>query len=234
VTTGNGNGSATGGPDFEAERREMVARQIHNRGIRSSRVIEAMETVPRHLFVPPEQASAAYTDSPLPIGGGQTISQPYIVAAMAEALSLDGRERVLDVGAGCGYQAAVLSRLAREVIGVETQHALAAASRERLVRLGFRNVRIEEGDGSLGWPIGAPYQAILVAAGAPAIPQPLIDQLAEGGRLVLPVGTADHQELLRITKLERRITTESLFACRFVPLIGLHGWPSAPAGSTQG
>ncbi len=230
----NGNGdAATTGPDFEAERQEMVARQIRNRGIRSLRVIEAMEAVPRHLFVAPEHSAAAYTDTPLPIGAGQTISQPYMVAAMAEALSLNGQERVLEVGAGCGYQAAVLSRLAREVIAVETQPLLAVGARERLMQLGFDNIRIEEGDGSLGWPAGAPFDAILVAAGSPSVPQPLIQQLSEGGRLVIPVGPADHQELLRLTKKEGKIIRESLFACRFVPLIGSYGWPSAPPGSTQ-
>jgi protein-L-isoaspartate(D-aspartate) O-methyltransferase len=227
MTSANGNGSANTGPDFEAERREMVARQIRGRGIRSARVIEAMETVPRHLFVSAEHAAAAYTDSPLPIGEGQTISQPFMVAAMAEALALEGPERVLEVGAGSGYQAAILSRLAREVIAVETQPALAASVRERLLRLGFANIRIEEGDGTLGWPSDAPYQAILVTAGAPAVPQPLIDQLAEGGRLVIPVGPADHQQLLRITKSGGRTTQESLYACRFVPLIGIHGWRPA-------
>ncbi len=232
MTIGNGNGSATANPGFEAERREMVARQVRRRGIRSPRVIEAMETIPRHLFVPPEHATAAYTDSPLPIGEGQTISQPYMVAAMAEALLLDGQGRVLEVGAGCGYQAAVLSKLAQEVIAVETQPALAVAARERLLRLGFTSVRIEHGDGSLGWPAGAPYQAILVAAGAPSIPPPLIDQLSEGGRLVIPVGPTDHQELLRVTKREGNIIQESLFPCRFVPLIGLHGWRSDAPGST--
>jgi protein-L-isoaspartate(D-aspartate) O-methyltransferase len=231
--SGNGNGSAPTGPNFEAERRAMVARQIRHRGIRSPRVIDAMETVPRHLFVPPEHTPAAYADSPLPIGEGQTISQPYMVAAMAEALSLEGPERLLEVGAGSGYQAAVLSRLAREVIAVETQPALADAARERLARLGFANVRVEQGDGSLGWPADAPYDAILVAAGAPAIPQPLVDQLAEGGRLVIPVGPADHQELVRITKKEGKIFREALFACRFVPLIGSHGWPPASAESTE-
>jgi protein-L-isoaspartate(D-aspartate) O-methyltransferase len=233
VNNGNGDAAKMAGPDFEAERQEMVARQIRNRGIRSLGVIEAMEAVPRHLFVPPEHASAAYTDTPLPIGAGQTISQPYMVAAMAEALSLSGHERVLEVGADCGYQAAVLSRLAREVIAVETQPLLAAGARERLMRLGFDNIRIEEGDGSLGWPADAPFDAILVAAGAPSVPQPLLQQLSEGGRLVIPVGPADHQELLRLTKKEGKIIRESLFACRFVPLIGLCGWPSAPPGSTQ-
>jgi len=213
MTSANGNGSFDGSPNFEAERREMVARQIRGRGIRPAGVIEAMETVSRHLFVPPEYA-AAYTDSPLPIGEGQTISQPFMVAVMAEALALEGSERVLEVGAGSGYQAALLSRLAQEVIAVETQPALAAAVRERMLRLGFANVRIEEGDGTLGWPAGAPYQAILVTVGAPAVPQPLIDQLAEGGRLIIPVGSADHQQLFRIIKSGGRTTQESLYACR--------------------
>ena len=227
MTSANGSGSSNDGPSFEAERREMVARQIRGRGIRSARVIQAMETVPRHLFVSPEHAIAAYADSPLPIGEGQTISQPFMVAAMAEALALEGSERVLEVGAGSGYQAAILSRLAREVTAVETQPALAASVRERLSRLGFANIRIEEGDGSLGWPPGAPYQAIVVTAGASAVPQPLIDQLAENGRLVIPVGTAERQELLRIVKSGGPTTQESLYACRFVPLIGIHGWRPA-------
>jgi protein-L-isoaspartate(D-aspartate) O-methyltransferase len=229
----NGTNSANDSPDFEAERREMVARQIRERGIRATRVIQAMETVPRHNFVPTEQAAQAYADSPLPIGKGQTISQPFMVAAMAEALSLEGSERVLEVGAGCGYEAAVLSQLCREVIAVETQPVLAAAARQRLLRLGFTNVRIEEGDGSLGWPADAPYPAILVTAGARAIPQPLIDRLAEGGRLVIPVGPADHQELLRVTKSAGRTTQESLYACRFVPLIGMYGWQAGSTGSTR-
>src|ERR1700683_5853921 len=138
--------------NFEAPRGEMVARQIRGRGIHSQRVLDAMMDVPRHLFVSRGQASQAYADEPLPIGGGQTISQPFMVAAMAEAVSLEGSERVLEVGAGSGYQAAVLSLLAREVIAVESQPALAAAARDRLSRLGYSNVRVEEGDGSMGWP----------------------------------------------------------------------------------
>jgi protein-L-isoaspartate(D-aspartate) O-methyltransferase len=233
VTISNGNATGAANPEFEAARREMVAHQIRHRGIRSPRVIKAMETVPRHLFVPLEHAPAAYADSPLPIGEKQTISQPYMVAAMAEALALAGHEKVLEVGAGSGYQAAVLSQLAQQVIAVETQPALAAAAHERLNRLGFQNVRIEEGDGSLGWPAEAPYDAILVAAAAPSIPQPLLDQLSEGGRMVIPVGSAGQQELLRVTKREGNVLTESFFACRFVPLIGAHGWPPAPPESTQ-
>jgi protein-L-isoaspartate(D-aspartate) O-methyltransferase len=215
-----------------AQRCEMVERQIRARGIQSQRVLDAMASVPRHLFVPAAHVADAYADSPLSIGAGQTISQPYMVAAMADALSLEGCEKVLEVGGGSGYQAAVLSLLAREVIAVESQPALAEAARERLALLGYGNVRIEMGDGSLGWPLhssgDAPYDAILVTTGAPAVPPPLIEQLAEGGRLVIPVGAADQQELVRVVKRHGRVTQESLLACRFVPLLGRYGWhPSA-------
>jgi protein-L-isoaspartate(D-aspartate) O-methyltransferase len=210
----------------EAARSEMVERQLRARDIHSPLVLDAMAAVPRHLFVPPEHAVEAYSDSPLPIGEGQTISQPYMVAAMAEALSLDGQEKILEIGAGSGYQAAVLSLLAREVIAVESQISLAAAARERLARLGYQNVRIEMGDGSMGWPADSPYDAILVTAGAPGIPPPLIDQLAEGGRLLIPVGEARQQDLVRMVKRNGRTTRESLFACRFVPLLGRYGWPT--------
>jgi protein-L-isoaspartate(D-aspartate) O-methyltransferase len=220
----NGDRVASAGRDFEAERRDMVARQIRDRGIRSARVLEAMETVPRHLFVPAEFVRGAYADEPLPIGEGQTISQPFMVAAMADALSLEGHERVLEVGCGSGYQAAVLSRLARDVIAVEVQSVLAVSARERLARLGYANVIVEKGDGSAGWPASAPYDAILVTAAAPEVPKPLIDQLAEGGRLVIPVGGSQHQELLRIVKREGRTTERSLYSCRFVPLLGRYGW----------
>lgn len=209
---------------FEDARREMVARQIEQRGIRDPRVLQAMLSVPRHLFVPEEYVNASYTDEPLPIGERQTISQPFMVAAMAEALLLKGLERALEIGAGSGYQAAVLSRLASEVIAVEAQTVLASSARERLARLGYENVRVEEADGSMGWPLGAPYDAILVAAAAPSVPPPLVEQLAEGGRLVLPVGSVENQELIRITKTEGRTSQESLYACRFVPLVGRYGW----------
>jgi protein-L-isoaspartate(D-aspartate) O-methyltransferase len=220
----NGSRGANTGSNFEDARREMVARQIRDRGIHSQRVLDSMESVPRHLFVLPEHVFAAYADEPLPIGEGQTISQPFMVAAMADALSLRGHERVLEIGAGSGYQAAVVSLLAREVIAVETQPALASAARERLARLGYANVHIEEADGSLGWPSAAPYDAILVTAGAPAVPPPLVEQLAEGGRLVIPVGRSEQQELLRIVKRDRGTSQESLYACRFVPLLGRYGW----------
>ncbi|HTS12070.1 MAG TPA: protein-L-isoaspartate(D-aspartate) O-methyltransferase [Candidatus Limnocylindrales bacterium] len=220
----NRNDSSHAGLNFEDARREMVARQIRGRGIASQPVLDAMTSVPRHLFVPSEHVLQAYEDEPLPIGEGQTISQPFMVAAMAEALQLGGSEHVLEIGAGSGYQAAVLSLLAGDVVAVELQHHLAESARERLTRLGYSNVHLEEGDGSLGWPAAAPFDAILVTAGAPAIPPPLIGQLKEGGRLVLPVGAAEHQELLRITRRQSGNRTEALYACRFVPLLGRHGW----------
>jgi protein-L-isoaspartate(D-aspartate) O-methyltransferase len=232
--TGNGNGSRPGESQIEITRREMVERQIRDRGIRTPRVLEAMASVPRHLFVPAQQVARAYADEPLPIGEGQTISQPFMVAAMTDALSLEGFDRVLEVGAGSGYQAAVLSLLAREVIAVEAQPKLAALARERLARLGYSNVRIVEGDGSLGWPADAPYDAILVTAAAPAVPTPLIEQLGEGGRIVIPVGSAREQELIRILKRDGRTPQQSLFACRFVPLLGRYGWQQKTKDSSRG
>ena len=209
--------------ELEVARQEMVARQIRDRGVGDERVLNAMRTVPRHLFVPVDHISRAYSDEPLPIGEEQTISQPFMVAAMAEALSLQGRERVLEIGGGSGYQAAVLSHLALAVIAIEARPALAVAAAKRIAHLGYSNVTVEVGDGSAGWPVSAPYEAILVTAAAPSVPQPLLDQLAEGGRLVIPVGQDEHQELLRLVKQEGRITRQSLYACRFVPLIGRYG-----------
>jgi protein-L-isoaspartate(D-aspartate) O-methyltransferase len=228
------NRSRCVGAGLESARREMVERQIRDRGIRSPRVLEAMQSVERHLFVPPDNVERAYADEPLPIGEGQTISQPFMVAAMAEALSLDGHERVLEIGAGSGYQAAVISLLAREVIAVETQPLLAASARARLARLGYLNARIELGDGSLGWPLDAPYDAILVTAAAPAVPPPLLEQLVEGGRLVIPVGSAEQQELLRIVKRGGATTQQSLYTCRFVPLLGRHGWRDCAREANRG
>src|SRR5271167_1028171 len=221
-------------PDFAAARNEMVARQIRARGILSPRVLSAMSAVARHEFVPMEAQASAYSDEPLPIGGWQTISQPYMAAVMTEALRLSGTERVLEIGGGCGYQAAVLSLLAREVIVVELQPELARAAGQRLARLGYANVRVEEGDGSLGWPGNAPYDAIVVSAAAPAIPPPLSEQLAEGGRLVIPVGSSDRQDLVRIVKRSGGLARESLCACRFVPLLGRRGWPAMVADEGQG
>jgi protein-L-isoaspartate(D-aspartate) O-methyltransferase len=230
----NGSRGQAAGADLESARREMVTRQISDRGIHSPRVLDAMQSVERHLFVPHEHVFRAYADEPLPIGEGQTISQPFMVAAMADALSLNGHESVLEIGAGSGYHAAVISRLAREVIAVEAQPSLVASARERLARLGFLNVRVELGDGSLGWPVNAPYDAILVTAAAPAVPPPLIEQLAEGGRLVIPVGGADHQDLIRVVKKCGSTSQQSLFACRFVPLLGRYGWREDHLDSSRG
>jgi protein-L-isoaspartate(D-aspartate) O-methyltransferase len=229
----NGAGTAKATLQFESLRREMVARQIRERGIQSEAVLEAMLAVPRHEFVPASCANEAYEDKPLAIGEAQTISQPYMVAAVAEALGLHPSDRVLEIGCGSGYQAAVLSRLAREVFAIEFRTHLAASARERLARLGFKNISVVSGDGSLGWPMASPYQAILVSAAAPAVPSALVDQLDEGGRLVIPVGDADQQDLMLLVKKENRVTQQTLFPCRFVPLLGLHGWRLRPDGALE-
>ncbi len=213
--------------EFEFIRRNMVERQIRQRGIRHPRILNAMLAVPRHCFVPIERISDSYADAPLPIGEGQTISQPFMVAAMADALSLAGDERVLEIGAGSGYQAAVLSLLAREVIAIETKPVLAAIARERLARLGFSNVQVIEADGSAGWPASAPYDGIIVSAAAPSVPQPLFDQLTEGGRIVIPVGDSENQQIIRIVKCGGEPVREALYHCRFVPLVGQYGWSDA-------
>jgi protein-L-isoaspartate(D-aspartate) O-methyltransferase len=207
------------------EREEMVGKQLRGRRIRSERVLEAMLRVPRHEFVAEEFCARAYDDAPLPIGEGQTISQPYMVASMSEALELTGAERVLEVGTGSGYQAAVLGHLAREVYTIESRAGLALAARERLARLGgYDNVHVHAGDGTLGLPELAPFDAILVAAGAPEIPPPLVAQLAEGGRIVVPVGGANEQQLICAQKVGGELRSAALYYCRFVPLVGRHGW----------
>ena len=203
----------------------MVEQQLRGRGIRDERVLEAMLEVPRHLFVPQEWVESAYTDQPLAIGRGQTISQPFMVAAMTEALELSGTERVLEVGAGSGYQAAILGRLAKEVIAVELEASLAESAAARLARLGYGNVRVLAGDASGGYPPMAPYDAIVVSAAARTVPQPLVDQLAEGGRLLIPVGPEDSQELVRLRRAGDGMIREVLHYCRFVPLLGRHGQP---------
>ena len=212
-------------PDaFSGQRAEMVERQIRRRGISDVETLRAMEFVPRHEFVPEQLRSKAYDDAPLPIGGGQSISQPYIVAAMTAALHLRSTDRVLEVGTGCGYQAAVLSRIAAAVYSVEIRQDLAAAAVERLARLGYSNVHVHCGDGTLGLPEAAPFDAILVAAAAPDVPQPLVEQLALGGRLILPVGTPERQQLKLLTRKEHGVKTTVLEPCQFVPLIGRYGW----------
>lgn len=212
--------------EFAAARRAMVERQIRGRGISSSRVLEAMMTVPRHEFVPASMQAEAYADKALSIGEGQTISQPYMVAAMTDALELTGNERVLEIGTGSGYQAAVLSVLAREVLSVESHPALARAAQQRLERLGFANVHVHTGDGSVGLAEAGPFDAILVTAAAPQVPPLLGAQLREGGRLVAPVGPHEDQELVQVRKENGELRSRALFACRFVPLVGRHGWPA--------
>ena len=207
-------------PDLEGARRAMVE-LIRARGVRDERVLEAMGRVPREAFVPQSLRWEAYEDAPLPIGEGQTISQPYMVAFMVEALDLRGAERVLEVGAGSGYAAAVLGDLAREVWSVERHPSLAERAAETLAALGAGNVHVVEGDGTLGWPEHAPYDAIVVAAGGERIPEALTEQLAEGGRLVIPVGPApDFQQLVRLTRRGAGLERETLADVRFVPLVG--------------
>jgi protein-L-isoaspartate(D-aspartate) O-methyltransferase len=207
-----------------AERRRMIEAQIRKRGVTSQRVLEAMAAVPRHEFVPAKFRDYAYADKPLPIGEGQTISQPYMVAAMTEALELTGSERVLEIGTGSGYQAAVLSLLVSQVITVESHTSLALAAQERLTNLGYANVHVHNGDGSAGFPDAAPYDAILVTAGAPEIPQAFASQLRDGGRLVIPVGGRDNQELVRARKENGELKSRVLFDCKFVLLLGRYGW----------
>ena len=211
--------------DYAIARRRMVEEQIIGRGVKDSRVLEAMQRVPRHLFVPEALAPQAYSDFPLPIGERQTISQPYMVAVMSEALQLEGGEKVLEIGTGSGYQAAVLALLARQVFSLERIPALARQARRTLDECGFARVNIRVSDGTLGWAEEAPFDGIIVTAGAPNIPQPCRDQLAIGGRLVIPVGDRFSQILVRLTRVNaREYREERLFGCRFVPLVGDHGW----------
>ncbi len=202
----------------------MVAEQLRPRGIRDARVLAAFEAIPRHLFVPPEYLPWAYDDSPQPIGHEQTISQPYIVALMTELLALTGVERVLEVGTGSGYQAAILAKLASEVHTVEILPELAERARATLQSLGLQNVHVHFADGSQGWPQAAPYQAILTAAAAPKVPQPLLEQLTEGGRLVLPVGARGFQRLELWRREGGAFLSEDILPVAFVRLRGKYGW----------
>jgi protein-L-isoaspartate(D-aspartate) O-methyltransferase len=212
-------------PDpFAGERRRMVEEQIRARGIRNERVLAAMEKVPRHLFVPEDLRREAYADRPLPIGDGQTISQPYIVALMTDLLDPHIGDRILEIGAGSGYQAAILAELASGVITIERIPAVAARARRNLSAAGARPVEVVLGDGTLGYPLKAPYQGIIVTAGTPEVPPPLIGQLADRGRLVAPVGPHGVQELIRIVREGERIRREPHGGVVFVPLIGEHGW----------
>ena len=202
----------------------MVEEQIVSRGIKDPRVIAAMKKVPRHLFVEEALQSQAYNDHPLPIGEKQTISQPYMVAIMTEALQLKEKGKVLEIGAGSGYQTAILAELAEKVFSIERIRSLAIKARQLLYELGYFNVEIKIFDGTHGWVEETPFDAIIVTAGAPDIPQPLLDQLAMDGRLVIPVGDAYVQDLMRVTKTKEGIKKEDLGGCRFVKLIGKYGW----------
>jgi protein-L-isoaspartate(D-aspartate) O-methyltransferase len=207
-----------------AARRRMVAGQIAARGVRDRRTLAAMVAVPRHPFVPAALALAAHDDAPLPVGHGQTISQPYMVALMTEALLPRRHDRVLEIGTGSGYQAAILAHLVRHVVTIERIEALADRARRRLDALGLDNVEIHVADGSLGWPEGAPYDGILVTAASPCIPEPLVAQLAPGGRLAVPVGDLALQELVVGVLSPDGLVTRQAGACRFVPLIGRHAF----------
>ncbi len=210
----------------------MVAEQLQARGISDRRVLAAMGTVPRHLFVESALADRAYEDRALPIGERQTISQPYMVGLMTQALELTGTERVLEIGTGSGYQAAILSHLASRVYSVERIKALADRAREVLDRLKLFNVVIKVFDGTFGWPDEAPFDAVIVTAGAPAVPHPLIDQIKEGGRLVVPVGDREGQRLIKVVKRQGTVQSSVLTECAFVPLIGTHAWaPDAAVSS---
>ncbi len=210
--------------DFAVSRRKMVDNQIRRRGISDPGLLDAMNQVPRHLFVDQSLWPRAYEDHPLPIGEGQTISQPYIVALMTDALGLTGSEKVLEIGTGCGYQTAVLAKLADWVISIELIRSLSRRAQQTLEELGIFNVNLHVADGTLGWPDEAPYDAIMVTAGGPEVPLPLTEQLAEGGRLVVPVGDAHVQDLLRVTRRGDQLVQENLGGCRFVKLVGEHGW----------
>lgn len=210
--------------EFEIRREKMVSEQIQRRGITNSAVLQAMRSVPRHLFVNPELQENAYNDYPLPIGSGQTISQPYIVGLMSSLLNLNGTEKVLEVGTGSGYQAAVLSLLAREVHTVELIPQLAARAEETLHRLGYPNVKVHQSDGSLGWQPASPYDAILVTASAPKAPSPLLAQLRPKGKLVIPVGGRGTQWIQLWSQENGVWQPEEILPVAFVPLRGVHGW----------
>ncbi len=209
---------------YAAERQRMVEEQLKGRDIRDQRVLSAMLKIPRHRFVPEEYRHLAYADCPLPIGQNQTISQPYIVALMTQMLDLKGAEKVLEIGTGSGYQAAILAALAREVHTIERHHQLAEQARKVLEELDIRSVYVHVGDGSQGWPAAAPYDAIIATAAAPRVPPPLLEQLADGGRLVLPVGTRGGQFLELWHRRGSRYESEIGVPVAFVPMLGEHGW----------
>ena len=215
--------------DFTAQREAMVERQLKRRGITDQHILDAFLEVPREAFVSPQYAELAYGDHPLPIEAGQTISQPYIVALMIQAAGIGLRDKVLEVGAGSGYAAAIISRIAGEVVAIERQHELVGIARERIGRLGYDNIEIIEGDGTKGCPDRAPFDAILAAASGSHVPNALLDQLAQNGRIIMPLGSPGWaQELVKVTKRgDGSVERENLGGVRFVPLIGEEGWNDA-------
>jgi protein-L-isoaspartate(D-aspartate) O-methyltransferase len=212
---------------FARERERMVEEQVAARGITDPRVLAALRRVPRHAFVDPALQEKSYGDHPLPIGEGQTISQPFIVGKMTELLALTGREKVLEIGTGCGYQAAVLAELAARVCTIERLPKLAARARETLEQLGYTNVWVRTANGTLGWPDEAPFDRVLVAAGGPSVPPPLFEQLAEGGRLVMPVGDATSQVLQVVEKVNGQMRVTQNSGCVFVKLVGKYAWETS-------
>jgi len=211
--------------DFSLARERMVKNQLIPRGIKDERVLEAMGKIPRHLFIEEALVGEAYNDHPVPIGEKQTISQPYIVALMTEALELEGEENTLEIGTGSGYQTAILAELSSRVYTVERIKSLLVNARKLLAELGYSNILFKAFDGTLGWNEYAPFDAIMVTAGAPSLPGPLMDQLADNGRMIVPVGDRYSQELIKVIRKGNSLEQENLGGCRFVNLIGVHGWP---------
>ena len=210
---------------YAGQRRKMVEEQLVERGINDLRLLEVVSRVPRHLFVQDSLQHRAYGDTPLPIGENQTISQPYIVGAMTEALDLNGEERVLEIGTGSGYQTAIIAEMSRQVFTIERLKNLARKAQNILESLNYMNIVFKMFDGTYGWPDQAPFDAILITASAPEIPGSLVKQLGDGGRLVAPIGEADKQKLVVLTKNGDRVSRRDLGDCKFVPLIGKYGWP---------
>lgn len=211
--------------DFSLARERMVKNQLIPRGIKDEMVLEAMGKIPRHLFIEEALAGEAYNDHPVPIGEKQTISQPYIVALMTEILELKGDENTLEIGTGSGYQTAILAELSSRVYTVERIKSLLVNARKLLAELGYSNILFKAFDGTLGWNEYAPFDAIMVTAGAPSLPGPLMDQLADNGRMIVPVGDRYSQELIKVIRKGNSLEQENLGGCRFVNLIGVHGWP---------
>ena len=215
--------------NYEILRKRMVDEQLAPRGIKNKNVLEAFSNVERHKFIPEDSRSSAYADFPVPIGEGQTISQPYIVALMTECLSLTGQEKVLEIGTGSGYQAAILAGLAKEVYSVERFGKLAQSAQKTLDELGYTNIKIKVGDGTLGWPEEAPFDRIIITAASPRIPLPLTEQLKEGGKLILPLGESFSQALTLVEKKSGKLESVQVCGCVFVPLVGKYGWETEHA-----